>query len=114
MRKVLVSSCGIATAALGAVALSAAPLKITGTVTEVFGDRSVLQGATNAGRIAQATPPAAEPGQPPADPNGQAPPTGPTSQAAADDPEDDDGPADDADDRPGEADDDRDGVDDAN
>jgi hypothetical protein len=125
MRKALVSSCGIAAAALGAAALSAEPLKIVGgKAIDLFGDRSAVQGESDAVRLAQAAPPPSEPGKrraddpngqaPPAGPNGQVPPAGPSGQAAADDPEDSDGPGDDADDRRGEPDDDRDGVDDAN
>jgi hypothetical protein len=90
MKKVLISSCGIAAATLGAVALSADPLQISGTATN------------DAVRIAQAAPPA-DPTVPPA---GQtAPPAlDPSRPIAFDDPEDPDGPGEDAD-RPGAFDD---------
>jgi hypothetical protein len=125
MGKALVASCGIAAAALGTAALSAEPLNIGGTATDLFGNRS------NGLRLAQAAPPANEPAKKaladdpngqagPARPNGQAAspdqaaPSNQSGQAAASDPEDADGPGDDDDDEGGERDDDRNGVDDAN
>jgi hypothetical protein len=109
MRKVVVTSLGIAAAALGAVALSAEPLQLSGSATDGSGDRSAVQGdsgkmlaalvpggdavrkpsATTAVGIAQAAPPAPDPSKP----------------SAVDDGEDPDGPGDDAD-RPGDVDDD--------
>jgi hypothetical protein len=106
MKKVLLTSCGIAAAALGGVALSAEPLRLGGTVADMTVDR-MAQAAPPAGQPAPAV---VEPGRPPADdPNGQAAPANQRRQAT---PADDwDGPGDDAD-RPGEIDDDRHGVDD--
>jgi hypothetical protein len=43
MKKVLIPSCGIAAVIVGSAALSAAPAKIGATVTDMLGDRSVVQ-----------------------------------------------------------------------
>jgi hypothetical protein len=124
MRVALVASCGIAAATVGAVALSAESLKMSIT------DRSSSE--MTGVRVAQAAPPAgqpgplaAEPGKPSADepkgqpsqaaepgkapptdrPNGQAAPADQKAQAAVDRDDDDD-------DRRRADDDDRDDVDD--
>jgi hypothetical protein len=95
MKKVLISSCGIAAATLGAIALSAEPWKISETAID--GVVRVAQAAPSADQAAppagQAAPPAPDPGKP----------------SAFDDPEDPDYPGDDAD-RPVELDDNRPGA----
>jgi hypothetical protein len=109
MKEVLVASCGIAAAALGAIALSAEPLKMSRTVTDVFrvdagegaGDRKPSEAAGI--RIAQAAPPAGqpvppavEPGKPSADDRNAQPPEAakPGMAAPADDPNGQAAPAD--------------------
>jgi hypothetical protein len=67
MRKVLISSCGIAAAALGAAAISAEPLEMSRTAHDAFsiaaGEGAVARepSAIEAVRGAQAPPPAREP-----------------------------------------------------
>jgi hypothetical protein len=120
MRKVAVSLFGIAAAALGAVALSAEPLKLSGTATDGFGDRSAVQG--DRGKMLAALVPAGDAVRRPSETKAvgiaQAAPTAdravpPAPDAskptAVDDGEDPDGPGDDAD-RPGEVDDDEAGA----
>ena|SRR5919108_4056059 len=51
MKTVLASSLGIAAAALCAGALSAEPAKNNGALTDVIGDRSVVQGSTEGERL---------------------------------------------------------------
>jgi hypothetical protein len=102
MKVALVASCGIAAAAVGAVGLPAESLKMSIT------DRSSSE--MSGVRVAQAAPPAAEPGKPSADEqkaqrpqaaepgkappadrtNGQAAPADQKAQAAADRDDDDD------------------------